>query len=116
MPDQIWSIVVKIFDAALVPIIGALGVWGIAQVKRWQAKTDLKTMKQNAVDAVQAVEQLYPKAPNDEKAKLALQWAQHLNKVAGIAETPQTQAILNESSVLPLPKKEEPPMDMTPKG
>jgi hypothetical protein len=119
MFDQIWSVVAKIFDAALIPIIGAFGLWGIAQVKRWQSKSDLKTMKQNATDAVQSVEQLYPNIANEEKAKLALQWAQHLNEVAGIKiENPvpapvitqnQTQTLLNESSVSTLPPKETVP-------
>jgi hypothetical protein len=103
MSTQIWTIIGAIATGLLVPITGALGIWGAAQVKRWQAKTDLKTMKQNAMDAVQAIEQLYPNENGEAKKKLALTWAAHLNTVAGITATPETLNVLNESSVLTLP-------------
>jgi len=112
MNTQVWTIITAIAMGLLVPITGALGLWGAAQVKRWQAKSDLKTMRQNALDAVQAIQQLYPNEPGDNKRRMALQWASHLNTVAGISakletpETPVTQVILNESSVLTLPKGE----------
>jgi hypothetical protein len=106
MDEQVWTIIGAVATGLLVPITGALGIWGAAQIKRLQAKSDLKTMKQNAIDADQAVEQLYPNESNEAKKGLALQWAQHLNVVAGIADvTDKTQTILNESGVQTLPRK-----------
>jgi hypothetical protein len=104
MDAQVWTVISAVATGLLVPIMGALGVWGAAQVKRMQAKTDLKTRKQNAIDATQAVDQLYPMESPDVKKKLALDWAKHLNKVAGIDDSDDTtQIILNESHVLTLP-------------
>jgi hypothetical protein len=113
MDSQIWTVISAVAMGLLVPIAGALGVWGTKQVQRWQAKTDLETMRQNAISADQSVEQLYPNAPNEVKASLAAAWTQHLNAVAGIttANTTvqglhgpiSTQTILNESGVQQLP-------------
>lgn len=101
--SQIWPLILQIATGIFVPLATALGVWGVGQIKRWQAKSDLKTMKQNSIDAVQAIEQLYSKESGEYKKQLALDWARHLNKVAGINGTEKTQLILNESSVLSLP-------------
>lgn len=111
--DQIWAVASRAIDALLIPVLGALGIWGVAQVKRWQAKTDLKTMQDNSAAAVRAVEQLYPTLTGPEKKQLALSWANHLNSVAGVSnvpapativETPPTQVLLNEGNVKTLPK------------
>ena len=124
MDQQIWTIISAVSMGLLVPVTGALGIWGAAQVKRWQARTDLKTMKQNALDAVQAVQQLYPDSPPDEKKKLALAWAQHLNTDAGVMALPETLDIHTESAVVEM-KKNKPPappvvvpveIDQMPKG
>jgi hypothetical protein len=104
MDTQIWTVIAAIASGLLVPVVGAIGIWGQKQVKRWQAKTDLKTMQENAKSAVAAVEQLYPNEPNETKAKLAMEWAQKLNCTAGIDVSDKTQLILNEANVLPLPK------------
>jgi hypothetical protein len=100
MDPQVWTIIGAIATGLLVPITGALGVWGAAQVKRWQAKSDLKTLRDNAKAAVEAIQQLYPEADGAEKKRLAMTWAAHLNTVAGISAGTETQTILNESSVL----------------
>ena len=88
---------------ALTLILAALGVWGAQQVKVWQARSNVKQMKENAKDAVQAIEQMYPTLPNEQKSKLALQFAQTLNSAAGINALDPTQLILNESGVSKLP-------------
>lgn len=120
--DQIWALVSRIIDALLLPILGAVGIWGVAQVKRWQAKTDLKTMQDNSSAAVKAVEQLYPDLTGPEKKQLALSWANHLNSVAGVSntpsptgmvETPTTQVMLNEGNVKTLPPKPVPDQPTT---
>jgi hypothetical protein len=103
MNEQTWAIITSIAQWLLVPIVTALGIWGGKQVKKWEVKSDLKTMKQNATDAVQAIEQLYPNETGEVKKKLALTLACQLNKVAGIVATDTVQLALNESSVLVLP-------------
>lgn len=116
--DQIWSILSKVVDAILIPVLTALGVWGVAQIKRWQAKTDQKTMRENAESAIKAVEQLYPELTGPEKKELGLAWANHLNSDAGLPNmpattgpsivTPPSQVIMNEGHVNSLPKTKPP--------
>jgi hypothetical protein len=98
--EQIWPIISQIATGLLLPLTGALGLWGASQIKRWQARSDLKTRKQNALDATQAIAQLYPNQTPEIKQKLALEWAQHLNCIAGVDDKDdKTQLILNEASV-----------------
>jgi len=113
MDPQIWTVIAAIATGLLVPIVGALGIWGSKQVKKLEVKSDLQAMKQNAKDAVQAIEQLYTNEPNEIKKKMALSWAKHLNTVAGIVTTDDVQLILNESCVLELPATSTPPVSVT---
>jgi hypothetical protein len=104
MDASMWSVIAQVIGALLIPLMGALGLWATGQVKRMQARNDLKTMKQNAIDAVEAIEQLYKDRPNEEKRAMALQLAQQLNVTAGITTPDSTQLMLNEASVFTLPK------------
>jgi hypothetical protein len=57
-------------------------------------------MKENAADAVKAVDQMYPNEEKETKKRLALEMAAVLNKEGGLENaSPQVQLILNESNV-----------------
>lgn len=73
--------------------------------KRKVAIETLEQMRKNSLDAVQAVEQLYPNLPGPDKAKLALSIANELNSVVGIKPPATIVTALNESQVLTLPEK-----------
>lgn len=73
--------------------------------KRKVAIETLEQMRKNSLDAVQAVEQLYPNLPGPDKAKLALSIANELNGVVGIKPPATIVTALNESQVLTLPNK-----------
>jgi hypothetical protein len=111
-----WEEFLAFLKASVLPafalIITALAGWGIQQVEVWKkkskAKAALQMMKENAANAVKAVDQMYPTEEKEVKKKLALEMAQTLNKEGGIDNpSEQVQLILNESNVLTLPRKEE---------
>jgi len=111
-----WEEFLAFLKASILPALGvivtALVAWGVQQIEFWKkktsARTSLKIMKENAADAVKAVDQMYPDETGENKKKLALELAQTLNKVAGLtAPSTEVQVALNESQVLTLPRKEE---------
>ena len=129
MSDSVLITILGIVTPILTVILGGLGSLFLVQLNRWKAKEQLKAdqelaiakltaMKENATQAVQAVEQLYPDKPGEEKKKLALEFAQALNTIANIptptepvADIPvpiSPQLILNESNVLTLPPTNKP--------
>jgi uncharacterized protein YneF (UPF0154 family) len=102
--------ILAIFTPILTVIVTGLSVViGIA-FSRWSAREKLKTMKENAKLAVQAVEQMYKDKSNDEKRMLGMQIAESLNAAAGIATSVPVQLPLNEANVLDLPKENPIPL------
>lgn len=73
--------------------------------KRKVAKETLDAIKQNSLDAIAAVEQLYPNLSGQDKAKLALERANQLNEVLGVKPPSSIVTTYNEGGVLNLPDK-----------
>ena len=101
---------VSVLPALALILTGLVGFL-LQQIESWKkkakAKSALALMKENAAEAVKAVDQMYADQPKDIKKKLALEMANILNKVGGIEDTNgQAQLILNESNVNTLPRKE----------
>ena len=102
-------------------ILGAIGIAIKKAIElfmgRWQAREELKTQMQVALDkikiytitsseAAKAVEQKFPDLENEKKKALAMNWTNKLNALAGVEVIPEEEEdILVEAGVLPLPDK-----------
>jgi hypothetical protein len=93
-------------------LVSLVGLWfGRIQAKekarlaRAQALDDMRIMQENSKLAVQAAEQLGKDLAGEEKAKMALEFAQTWNKLAGVLAPPDAIVPLNEANVLVVPKK-----------
>ena len=102
---------VSLFPALALIVTGLVGFL-VQQIESWKkkakAKSALQLMKENAVDATKAVDQMYPDEEKEVKKKLALEYAGILNREGGLENTSlQAQLILNESKIPNLPRKED---------
>jgi hypothetical protein len=116
--STILAIVTPLAAGVVAGLVGLIGVWmnriqtkEKARIAHAQALDDIKVMQENSKLAVQAAEQLGKDMSGEEKAKLALGFAQTWNKLAGVSTSSSVVTPLNEAQVLMLPpsKKEESP-------
>jgi hypothetical protein len=94
---------VSVLPALALILTGLVGFL-LQQIEIWKKKAKAKSalflMKENAADAVKAVDQMYPNEEKETKKRLALEMAAVLNKEGGLENaSPQVQLILNESNV-----------------
>jgi hypothetical protein len=110
------AIILKILEylAPVVTVImGGLSIVIGIFMNKWASREKVKAMRENAITAVQAVEQLFPTVSGERKKELAMTIAQNLNKTAGISVIDSTQLPLNEAGVLNLPSTKEPVKEPT---
>jgi hypothetical protein len=99
---QLWDLVAKGVNALAIPLLTALGVWGAWLVTKWHKRAEaaeqrkmqlearqhalenLKFMQENSKQAIEAVQQMYPNLPNEQKASLAFTLANSLNIAGGV--------------------------------